>query len=484
MKNVIIIFILLTIFNPFLTAQSGSEVEKKALIAMTSPDYPVTPGDVYELLYSYSSEYSIEIGTMPAIITNDYTLNLAIFGKINVRGLTFNELKAKVESLVADSINGSNPQFFLKSPGAFMVAVKGEVKTAGKLPAWGLASLLETIKPVLKKTSSMRNVKVISASGNEKTYDLFAATKFGEFDQNPRVSPGDTIIISQVKKGIEVKGEVMDAGQYQILESDTLNDVIHTYCGGLTPIADKGRVKFTRIVQGRTNSVKTFFVDLNEIDTEAYEVHHLDQIEVFSIKESLPIIFLEGPFKENTKSATIAPIPFAEGEVISALMQMVKEEINIPLADLENSYIVRKGQLAIMPVNLEDLLYRYSGTGEIELQDGDRIVIPMRQYFVIVTGAVGQPNGIPYVPNKTWEYYVDLCGGFHPQRHSGTAVTITDRYGNKKSKVAIIEPEDRIYAPYNNPVNTFKEIAPVVTITLGVILTGFEIYQIIDGLNN
>ena len=62
---------------------------ERLLLSMSTEDYPVTPGDVYNIAYLRSNQQV----TYQLLVESDYTVNLNIFGKINAGNLTFTEFK-------------------------------------------------------------------------------------------------------------------------------------------------------------------------------------------------------------------------------------------------------------------------------------------------------------------------------------------------------------------------------------------------------
>jgi len=152
--------------------------------------------------------------------------------------------------------------------------------------------------------------------------------------------------------------------------------------------------------------------------------------------------------KKLTEDYNKLTIPFADGETLYSVIKDQKELIN-PNADLANAYIIRKYTDGVIPVDLETLLYSYSTQDDISLKPYDRIVIPFRQYSVLVTGGVIDPGQYPYLPNKTFRYYVDLAGGVDPEKGKLKGVQITDRDNNRISHDIYLDSETRIHVPYS-----------------------------------
>jgi protein involved in polysaccharide export with SLBB domain len=59
---------------------------------------------------------------------------------------------------------------------------------------------------------------------------------------------------------------------------------------------------------------------------------------------------------------------------------------------------------------------------------------------VTVAGSVMVPGRYPYIPDRAWDYYVALAGGFIRERNSFESVTIKDISGKKLRKEDMIVP--------------------------------------------
>ena len=117
-------------------------------------------------------------------------------------------------------------------------------------------------------------------------------------------------------------------------------------------------------------------------------------------------------------------------------------------------------------MDIRALLYEDGTAKNVELKHLDSIIIPFRQFFVTVSGAVHQPGRYPYVPNKRWDYYVGLAGGIDSSRNAGRAVSIQDIRGDTLTTSSLISPETTIHVKENSFLYHFGRIAPVVTTTL------------------
>jgi protein involved in polysaccharide export with SLBB domain len=93
----------------------------------------------------------------------------------------------------------------------------------------------------------------------------------------------------------------------------------------------------------------------------------------------------------------------------------------------------------------------------------DQIIIPFRQLFVTVSGAVHTPGRYPYIPDRGWRYYVGLAGGIDREKNVNDKLRITDVLDRERPKDGPIMPEDTINAEYNGLLYQFNRAAPIIT---------------------
>jgi protein involved in polysaccharide export with SLBB domain len=106
------------------------------------------------------------------------------------------------------------------------------------------------------------------------------------------------------------------------------------------------------------------------------------------------------------------------------------------------------------------------------------LIVPFRQYFVTVSGAVHAPGRYPYIPDRDWSYYIALAGGFNTLQNSNETIEIIDPQGNRRTKKDPIVPETVIEAKSNAFVFYFNQYAPIITTSLSVLSMIFTIIAI------
>jgi protein involved in polysaccharide export with SLBB domain len=125
-------------------------------------------------------------------------------------------------------------------------------------------------------------------------------------------------------------------------------------------------------------------------------------------------------------------------------------------------------------------LYSRENQTHYYLEQYDTLVIPFRQYFVTVSGAVTNPGRYPYIPDRNWAYYVSLAGGLKKDQNSFQKVTITTVDGRPMTKNDNITPETIINAETNSFLYHFNQIAPFITTTLSIVTTFISIQMLLS----
>ncbi len=452
------------------------EFSASAQLAISSKDYLVTPGDVYLLSYFISGNVvSFEIVTDAS-----YEMRIGNFGVINARGKTYLSLKKEVEQIVLKNYPMSGVQFLLLTPSTFKVVVKGEVNSVREKSAWGLTRVSDILNGSLTEYSSTRNIIIESSDGKQKTADLFLAGRNGDFSQNPYLKPGDTVIVQRLSRKVTINGEVERPGTYELFEGEGFKELIENYGNGLTQFSDLSRVEVYRRASEDSLSGETIYLKGNKIDDEVFknfEPECFDIINIASYLQLKPVLFVEGAVLD-VEGAVLD----VEGAVLSAANKLsqnfdygtnydsfVREHRSIfsSVSDLKNAYVSRNGET--IPLDLEKILYDVSYYSDLLIENGDVLLVPFKQFFVTVSGAVNAPGRYPYIPDRTYDYYISLAGGFDKSKNSGGAVRISDIEGKTIPKNKYITPESIIEAKTNSFGYYFNSVGGVITTILSVI---------------
>lgn len=449
-----------------------SSTESRASLAISSPDYPVVAGDVYSLSYATASAL-IE---SQLIVDADYSINMGALGTLQAKGMLFQKVKAAIEKKVADSFPYSGPRLVITKCGVFPVYVQGEVRQASIQYAWGL-SRLSDLQVTTTPYTSFRAIKINDKDGVTRAFDLYKRLRDGDVGQDPLLRPFDTITFEKNMRTIELSGEVRRPGRYQLLQGEELGDLIDSYGDGLNEMSLPGHITVARV--SPRDPKATDFFNLDGDSSAHFHLENLDTVYIFSKLDYLPAVYFEGAVSSvdlsqntaasvqdsdqgggtatavsNTSSSKSGDVEisnrikysFYEGEMLSNAIQRINKSFTA-VSDLEDSYVIRGSSGAKVMINIRKLISREDLSQDLRLENNDYVIIPFRQYFITVGGAVALPGRYPYVPDRTWKYYINLAGGIDNDRNNWGVVDVTDKNDKKKSGDSIIQPEDKIFVP-------------------------------------
>jgi hypothetical protein len=294
------------------------------------------------------------------------------------------------------------------------------------------------------------------------------------------------VTLDRIERSITIEGAVRRPGTYQVGPNENLKALVEVYADGFSPVADTSRIELTRYVN--SDSIAGNKIMLSESNVgEDFHIEHLDAISVPTISGLRPVVFVEGAIGVAVEGGTqVAPeastrlsIMFNPGETYGALVRGNRSWFTA-VSDTQSAYILRGVNNTRIPLNLNPYLYDALYHNDVVIEENDTLIIPFRQYFISVAGAVAAPGRYPYIPDRTWEYYIALAGGFDPNRNSGEKVTITDISGKKMKKSDAITPETIITAESNKWLYGFNQIAPVITTSLTIITTFLSLYMFLN----
>ena len=445
-------------------------------LAMSMPNYQVTAGDVYTLAFAMGS--SPVSFSLP--VDSTYRLRVANMGILNCKGLTFNELKSQVESLVSKNYPMGGVQFVLTAPSVFLISISGEVNETTERKAWALTRLSAFISSSLTDYSSLRSISVISEDGGKKDFDLYKAKRDGDFSQDPYLRPGDKIVINRIDRKVTLEGLVERPGEYEILPGENLKDLIEKYGGGLVPLADTTRIELYRLHKSIDGAGMISYLTEKDIESN-YPLYCYDKISIPSYEELKDVMYMQGavgtgiadPEKQTTVKIAVR---FYVGKDYAVLVREYRD-LFTAASDLQGAYIIRteNGEEKHVPLQLQKMLYDSDYYSTEMVQKGDILLVPFKLFYVTVSGAVAKPGRFPYIPDRDWRYYVGLAGGIDSSKNSREKMDILAPDGSLLDKDEYILPETTIDVKENSFWYKWNKVAPTVTTLLSIVSTTLAI---------
>ena len=366
------------------------------------------------------------------------------------------------------------------------IVVRGEVSSVVERELTGFVRVSEIVAAYGTKYASSRFVTIEDAKGRVSRYDLFLAQRFGDLSQDPYVRPNDIVTIERAGRKVSIGGSVERPGTYELTETENLKRLVEYYAGGLDPLADTSHITLTRSISDSAKAGEVFYLKDTSISDD-YGLVNLDSVSIGSVKSLKNTIFIDGAVRVQTAETLEGDAAtkniryeFEEGETYLGFIRNHRDWFT-DVADLERSYLYRKGQR--LPIDIYSMLFNKEYSDDsLKLEAEDTLVIPFRQYFVTVSGAVKAPGRFAYVPDRTWDYYVGLAGGFDQDRNVRDAVDIKTSDGRILTKDDYIIPEAMIDAKSNSFFYGFNKYATPLLTILSIITSSLSLYMFFSNI--
>jgi len=352
--------------------------------------------------------------------------------------------------------------------------------------ASGLTEEAMTTRAVLRRMKPNRTQQVLSVdvegilNGSVSDIPL----------QNEDVLFIPTLAEHQNLRTLTIDGEVIFPGVYEYAEDMTIEDLI-LQAGGLTDAASTAKVDVSRQVRdaGATEAgldlAQTFTFSISDgFIVNGDKTFTLQPFDIVQVRKSpvaqKPIrvtvegeIAFQGSYTMEKKNQRLSDVIKAAGGVIpgsyvrgarlvrkmtedeKARMRQViemakqsadgRDSVNLDKIELSDSYPVG--------IHLDEALAHPGSTQDIELVDGDRLVVPRFNHTVRISGDVNLPNTVAFDEGKDYKYYVKQAGGFGNRAKKRNTYIIYQNGTMAVAREAKVEPGCEIVVPSKAPRN-------------------------------
>ena len=386
--------------------------------------YQPTPGDVYTLSINYginvSNGSAAPTQNIQLILNSDYSLEVPFIGAINVRTLSYDELRTQITERVRARTFAQFVSLNLTAPAIFDILVWGRVGRPGFVSVTSLTRLTDavTVAGGIAASGSHRQVELIRSDRSQE-YDLVRYVSDGDDEQNPFLKPGDRIHVPLADSSVELIGAVAQPGRMEILPGETVGDIIDL-AGGLLPTAQADKTVVMRIGENNRYSI----MSLAGVDVTTLPASAGDIINIPASTTTSELIQVEGaiyttPAEEGSpRSIPMQPIlldvPYTPGLTVLGLLERFGGPT--PFAETDRSFIIRAGSGERSPIpDLGEMWDSRQWDRDIPLAPGDRLVIPLKRLVVSVGGQVNSPGAFSFTSGYVVTDYLELAGGIVEQ---------------------------------------------------------------------
>jgi protein involved in polysaccharide export with SLBB domain len=291
---------------------------------------------------------------------------------------------------------------------------------------------------------------------------------------------------------LEVNGEVIFPGTYAYADNMTVEDLI-LQAGGLTDKASTVKVDVARrmfdpqATSPVNEMVKTFSFKIAPgfkiSDDSSFTLMPYDVVSVrkspmaatpYKVHVEGEVAF-EGLYTLEQKDQRLSDVVKAAGGVIDGAYtrgaqlirmmtdterRLLQENINVARQraaidekDSLNLEMISKETTYSVGIHLDEALAHPGGDEDIELRDGDRLVIPRMNRTVRISGDVLRPNTVSYKSGKGYKHYVEQAGGYGRRARKSQAYIIYQNGTIEKASKGKIEPGCEVVVPTKGPRN-------------------------------
>ena len=415
-----------------------------------SDDYVLGPGD--EISFQTYGNTNLQASLF---ISRNGDVVLPKLGPVSLVGLTFKEAKELLEKKVSSELIGSEAYVSLGTLRTITIYILGEAYQPGSYKVSSLSTITNAlfVSGGVNKMGSVRDIQIRRGGKTHHTFDLYKLLLEGDTSQDIQLQQGDAIFIPLLNKKARVNGSFRRPHLFEILEKDTIQDLIY-YAGGLKKEAElKGKLELTRL---NIDGIEVTEFKTSDNNLLNKQVNDGDELSAqFDSTLFGGMVELQGEFKypgfynirKHEKISEVirraggfTDLAYAHGAFFTRISVAEQQRLSFERnADyIEESIANSLTSPSLIPTSegaftaLSGLIQRLRDLDPIgrqvitadplkiksdpkldfTLQDGDRLIIPSRPTQITVVGEVINPSSLTFDSNASLEDYIVSVGGF------------------------------------------------------------------------
>lgn len=375
-----------------------------------------------------------------------------------------------------------------------MVEVKGAVFRPGMYElgekVFSVRSLLERAEGLTEE--AMPNRAVMRRMKPNRTQEVLSVNVEGilagsEADiplQNEDVLFVPTQAEHTNQRTLTIEGEVIFPGVYEYADHMTIEDMI-LQAGGLTDAASTAKVDVSRRIRNskavtsgmEISKTYSFSIDENfnmsegrTFFLEPYDIVQVRRSPVFQDPITVTAggeIAFRGTYTMERKNQRLTDLVHAAGGAVEGadvrgarlIRKMSEDEkarirsiIRMARQNSDASDSISLNKLALrttypVGIHLDEALAHPGSSKDIELMDGDELIIPRFNHTVRISGDVYTPNTVAFEEGKDYKYYIEQAGGFGDRAKKRNAYIVYQNGTMAMAKKGKIEPGCEIIVP-------------------------------------
>ena len=432
-------------------------------INIPNPDgtYVVDVGDKFSITVVGSADAELEV-----TIERDGYLQIPKYGRLQVAGLTLTEVEKKVQDFFTTRAIGSESYIQLTSMRDVQVIVIGGVEYPGIYTISGGSNILSAINVAggIKENGSFRNIELSRNGSLLRKIDLYELFVGGSQNfATVQLRSGDIVNVKPVSFHVPVSGAANNNAIYEILEGESIEDVIN-FAGGFSQ--NFYGYDFVNLYRAGINGYNTLKIEKDRLssiillprdsliipsfDNDIKKVKYVQVLGrvnnpgIYAINEGdklSEVIIRAGGYKDDAYiygGALFRQNAIDKEKFYSQLNYQDTVNFVISAVGRPNTVIDQK----IIPLLQEELKSKsYEGrvvaefdlskldlnpSMDVALQDNDKIIIPALEKVVYLFGDFKNPSNVFYDPDKSILDYIELAGGLRDSAYESVIIINPD----------------------------------------------------------
>lgn len=283
---------------------------------------------------------------------------------------------------------------------------------------------------------------------------------------------------------VTITGEVIFPGTFEYADNMTLEDLI-LQAGGLTDMASTAKIDVSRNLHdpGATEAgmeiAQTFSFSLKDnyivdgqkgFTLKPYDIVQVRRSPLFQDPIQVTVdgeVTFRGSYTMEKKNQRLSDLVREAGGILPGadirgarlIRQMTaderarlnkvidmakrgasgKDSISLEKLDMSDSYSVG--------IHLDEALNNPGSTQDIELINGDILIVPRFNHTVRISGDVNAPNTVAYAEGKGYKYYIEQAGGFGNKAKKSKAYIVYQNGTMAMASKGKIEPGCEVIVP-------------------------------------
>jgi len=422
-------------------------------------DYRLGPGDLVDVVVAGR----LEVTKHTIAVSPEGKVHIPPVGGVTVGGSTIVEAREAISQKISTVLRFVDVTLSVVQARAFEVSVTGEVVKPGSYRVTALDRLSQVLASAggVSPRGSTRRVTLLVKGRTDRTVDLLKYMLQGDSEENPTFTEGTTVYVPPRGDAILLQGQVQRPGEYELTGDRTLQGLL-SLAGGPLPNAALKNSRLTRI--GPDQRKETTSIDLEPIlraglakELQPGDAIYIPSDAIFQdIVEIRGAVIGSGPQAIDLTKVDPGKRPLSEGRYELAGGERVRDLLvkaggPAPWADLKRAFIERTespGARTTLPVDLDRLLVKKDENMNLELKNGDVLVVPALEDKVYVSGRVKAPGAHEFKPYLAPKDYLFVAGG-PDDRAKVSAAIVIKRDGKEYplDRSPAIEPGDIIQVP-------------------------------------